>query len=81
MKEDQFLLTTVDNPYSPFTHWDEWLQFDEAAGYCTNALLARVMKSSDELSVEDQLVAYNDAVDEIVLENVSGMHRKVSLRG
>ena len=24
------MLTTVDNPYNPFTQWDAWFRFDRA---------------------------------------------------
>lgn len=75
---DVHLLTTVDNPYDPFSQFDEWHAFDEAMGYATLGLLARVVKTSSELSEEDQAIAVEHAIDEIVSENVSGMHRKVS---
>lgn len=35
------ILTTSDNPYNPFTHWDEWYTFDEGKKYCTCGLIAR----------------------------------------
>jgi len=69
------LLTTVDNPYDPFTHWDEWLSFDTHAGHNTMQLLARIAKSSDELSETDQDIAFDNAIDEIMFENVSGIYR------
>lgn len=72
------MLTTVDNPYDPFTEFDEWYQFDTSAGYHSSALLARIVRTSDELSDADQSVAIELAIDEIVRENVSGMHRKVT---
>jgi hypothetical protein len=71
------MLTTVDNPYNPSTQFDEWYEFDVAAGYNTTSLLARIVKTSDELSEADQDAALEDAIDEIVKENVSGMHRKI----
>lgn len=71
------MLTTVDNPYNPSTHFDEWYQFDEASGYHTTSLLGRIVKTSEELSEADQDAAIEDAIDEIVRENVSGVHRKV----
>jgi hypothetical protein len=74
----QYMLTTVDNPYNPFTHYKEWYAFDEQKGYHSTALLGRVVRSSDELSLALQLKAIDDAIDEIVNENVSGMHRKVA---
>jgi hypothetical protein len=78
MAIDDVMLTTIDNPWSPFTHYDEWLAFDEAHGYYSNALLARVTVSSNELSEYDQELDIIKAIDEIVTENASGMHRKVS---
>jgi hypothetical protein len=73
-----YMLTTVDNPFDPFTQWDEWYVWDQNAGYCTPGLLARIAHHSDELSDIDQHLAIQQAIDEIVRENVSGMHRKVS---
>jgi hypothetical protein len=71
------MLTTVDNPFNPFTHWDEWYAFDEGHGYHSTGLLARIAKVSYDLSDADQELAIDDAIDEIVRENVTGMYRKV----
>lgn len=76
MAGERFMLTTVDNPYNPFTHYDEWNVFDETEQYYSNALLARIVVSSEELSEADQLLAIELAIDEIIKENVSGMHKK-----
>lgn len=46
-------LTTVDNPYDPFTHWKEWLLFDINSGYHTCARLARVTYISDAFIEEE----------------------------
>ncbi|HEY6021400.1 MAG TPA: hypothetical protein VIY48_16290 [Candidatus Paceibacterota bacterium] len=75
------MLTTTDNPYDPFTQFDEWYAYDTASGYHSSALLARVIRTSDDLSEADQSVAIEDAIDEIVRENVSGVHRKVTSNG
>lgn len=73
----EYMLTTVDNPYDPFTQFDEWYVWDQNAGYCTPGLLARVSHSSDEISDVDQFLAIQQAMDEIVRENVSGVHKKI----
>lgn len=70
------MLTTIDNPFDPFTQYDEWFVWDEAAGYHSTAFLARVVISSEELSEYDQRLAYEQGIDEIIKENVSGVHRK-----
>lgn len=72
------MLTTVDNPYNPFTHFDEWYVWDETMGYATCGLLARIAISSDELSEADQELAIENAINEIIMENVTGMHKKVT---
>lgn len=71
------LLTTIDNPYNPHTHYDDWYAWDVRAGYNTCALLARITITSSELSQADQDLAIDQAMDEIIRENVSGMHKKI----
>lgn len=71
------MLTTVDNPFDPFTQYDAWNVWDQSHGYNTMAFIARVIRTSDELSEADQQQAIDDAIDTIASENVSGMHKKV----
>lgn len=74
----EYMLTTVDNPFNPFTRFEEWLQFDMISGYNTLSFLDRIVKTSYELSEPDQELAIQHAIDEIVTENVSGVWRKVT---
>lgn len=74
MVDADVMLTTVDNPWNPFTHFAEWMQYDEASGWYTLALLGRVALTSDEMSEADQDFAVSEAMKEIVQENVSGVH-------
>lgn len=71
------MLTTVDNPFDPFEDFDSWFAFDTAMGYGSTDLLGRVVVYSDELSEADQLLAIEEAIDEIVRFNISGVHRKI----
>lgn len=73
------MLTTIDNPWNPVTHYQEWYAFDAAHGYHTPSFLARIAVSSDELTEADQDLAVEVAIDEIVRENVNGMYRKVKV--
>lgn len=74
----QSRLTTVDNPYDPFTQYDDWFAFDARMGYHSPSFLARIVQTSTELSDADQELAETQAIDEIVLENVLGLYRKVT---
>lgn len=72
-----YMLSTVDNPFSPFTQFKQWFAYDTSMGYHSAGFLARVAATSDELSEADQAIAIQSAIDEIVRENVSGMWIKV----
>lgn len=62
----QVMLSTVDNPFDPFTEFGSWDTWDRQAGYCCTAFLARVVKTSEELSEGDQMLAVERGIDEIV---------------
>ena len=70
------MLTTIDNPFDPFTQWDEWKRFDEDMQYYTCEYLARIAKTSDDLSDADNESAIEDAINEIVSLNILGVYRK-----
>lgn len=74
----EFMLTTIDNPFNPFTHYAEWYNYDESNGYHTCAYLARIVKHSDELSDADENIAISDAIEEIVKLNINGVYIKVT---
>lgn len=71
------MLTTVDNPYDPFTEYEEWNNYDVSHGHNTASFLARVAYSSVELSEADRDFVMEQAIDQIVTENTSGLYLKV----
>lgn len=71
------MLTTIDNPWDPFTHWKEWYAYDEDKGYCTCEYLARIAKTGTELTDEQQDWANEQAIDEIIRINGLGFYKKV----
>ncbi len=73
------MLTTIDNPYNPFTQFDEWKAFDEEKGYYTCEYLDRIVKTSDELSDEDNDQDFEDAINEIIAYNLLGIYQKVTI--
>jgi hypothetical protein len=81
--EQESMLTTIDNPYDPFIQYDEWLALDEELARIndrptTCGYLARITKTSNELSEEDESIAIESAIDEIIKLNPFGVHKKVS---
>lgn len=73
----EIMLTTTDNPFDPFTQFEEWNAYDESLGYYTCSYLARFAYTSSELSDADQERAVEDAIDEIVRLNPLGIYKKI----
>ena len=76
-KKKNHMLSTIDNPFNPFTEWDDWYNYDSSHGYYTPALLDRVVFTSEELSDADQDLAIEWGIDEIIEEDVLGLYVKV----
>lgn len=77
MKEES-MLTTLDNPYNPFTQYEDWNAFDSQVGYHTPEYLARIVATSDALSPADQNDAIEQAIEEIVMLNLTGNYVRVT---
>lgn len=45
---EEMMITTLDNPFSPFNDFDRWTKYDENKGYNTNQLLARLIGAASE---------------------------------
>lgn len=73
----EYMLTTIDNPYDPFTQYDEWEAYDKSMGYYTSEYLARIVNTSFDLGPEEICQNINAAIDEILKLNVLGIYRKV----
>lgn len=71
------MLTTIDNPFDPFTQFDAWYAFDEQKGYGTCEYLDRITKSSYDLTPQEQEEAIESAIDEIIRVNGLGLYKKV----
>ena len=70
-------LTTTDNPYDPFADFDKWFLFDIVEGYNSCSYLARIARTSEQLSEEENLSEIERAIDEIVRLNPT-LYRKVT---
>lgn len=69
------MLTTFDNPFNPFSNYDEWWQWDKENGYNTPELLAQVMGDTSDVldSVElaqIEATAMNIIIDDGPIEDV-----------
>lgn len=70
-------LSTVDNPYNPFTQFDAWFGFDQDKGYCSCSYLDRIARTSDQLTEEENDREIERAIDEIIKYDFMNIYVKV----
>lgn len=70
-------LTTVDNPFNPFTQFDQWFRFDSDKGYNSSQYLDRIARTSDQLSEIENDAEIERAIDEIIKYDVLDVYKKV----
>ena len=60
-------ITTVDNPFDPFTQWDRWFNYDEQQNYHTCARVESLAHCNDEnLSPTENRELVNQALVRLV---------------
>ena len=78
MTETEFMLTTFDNPFDPFEQFTQWFLFDVGKGYYTCNYLARIAKTSDDMTQKEKDAEIERAIDEIILYDFRNIYKKVS---
>lgn len=74
--EEDVMLTTTDNPYDPFTQFDQWLMFDVSKGYGSCEYLGRIARTSDQLSDKENNREVERAIDEIITMDFRNLYTK-----
>lgn len=69
-RKNLFLITTSDNPYSPFDDYTTWYYEDIRLGHNTCGLLARMSAPSDLFNDDADFLAMRSIVE----LNLSGKH-------
>lgn len=71
--DEMLFLTTLDNPYNPATEHEQWLRYDMDYNHNTNNYLCRYLRTSEELSEIEQIEANNNAVNDAVNNDFTGL--------
>ena len=71
------MLTTIDNPFDPIKQFDQWFMFDVEKGYNSSAYLARIARTSEQLSDYENESEIERAIDEIIKYDFMNIYKKV----
>ena len=78
-EQNEVMLTTFDNPYNPFTQFERWFLYDTEKGYNSCSYLARIARTSDEFTDEENAREIERAIDEIIKYDFMNIYKKVYL--
>ena len=70
-------LTTFDNPYDPFKQFNSWFLFDVEKGYNSCGYLARIARTTDQMSDTENEEEIERAIDEIIQYDFMNIYKKV----
>ena len=74
---NECMLSTIDNPFNPFTDFVSWFMFDIEKGYNCCSYLARIVNLSDDMSQQEEDEEIERAIDEIIELNPVPIYIKV----
>lgn len=75
----KYALTTIDNPFDPFTQFSQWFAFDTDKGYNSCSYLDRVARTSDQLSETENSEEIERAIDEIIKYDFRNIYKKIKM--
>lgn len=74
---EQFMLTTVDNPFNPFEDFRSWFLFDIEKGYKCCEIVDRLTNITKEYSERERIVAVNAAIDRFIAIDPYNIYTRV----
>ena len=77
-ESNEYRLTTIDNPFDPFTQFDDWFLFDTEKGYDSCSRLNRITRITDEMSEVEVNEEIERAIDEIIKYDFMNLYKKVA---
>ena len=72
------MLKTFDNPFDPFEQFTSWFLFDTEKGYNSCQYLARIARTSDQFTEEENDKEVERAIDEIIKYDFRNIYKKVT---
>ena len=69
---NDYMLSTVDNPFNPFNDFTSWLMFDIEKGYYSCSKLGRIVNLTEGMTQKEMDDEISRAIDAIVDNDFTG---------
>ena len=73
---NEFMLTTIDNPFDPFEQFDSWLMFDKEKGYDSCEKLARLVELTSDMTQKEIDEATEKAIEKLIKYDFTNTFKK-----
>ena len=77
---NEFMLSTIDNPYDPFEQFTLWHLFDKEKGYDSCERLMRLVDIHEDMTPQELDAATDEAMDKLIEEDIMNVFVKVRPR-
>lgn len=78
MDDTEYMVTTLDNPWNPFTQFDAWYAEDIRLGHDTCGALARLSATGLNLFEDENAPILNSAIEDLLNADPYGIWIRVS---
>lgn len=75
---EQFMLSTIDNPFNPFENFHDWFLFDIEKGYKCCEIVDRIVNIPPRCSKKEEIIATNAAIDRFIDLDPFGIYIRVA---
>lgn len=75
--ENNVRITTIDNPYDPFTEFDKWFNFDVEKGYYTCSKLARLSNITEDMTDKELIEEEQRAINRLIQIDPLDIYKKI----
>lgn len=73
---NEFMLTTIDNPFDPFEQFDSWLMFDKEKGYDSCERLARLVNITSDMTQKEMEEETERAIEILIKYDFTNTFKK-----
>lgn len=74
---EDFMITTIDNPYNPFDDFDNWFMYDCDKGYYTCNTLARLINDKNLITEKQKDDERKRAIERLIEIDPLAIYKKI----